>query len=156
MQEIADQVEELAAAEWEKPMPGPAWSWWLSRATADGRGIRRWSLWIWYTRQQGTRNKASAALRFLRGYVEAPHEVSVALRRFGDKTQRVHGVSRATQFRQLLMLRWRFGIRPESYYKFQLFKPERLTAAPNFLEETGQLLQVVHRHASRTADERLF
>jgi len=156
MPEITDEGEPLASDEWERDTPGPLWHWWLAGAKPDGAGLRRWQLWIWWTRQRGTNKRLSAAVRFLRGLPEAPLEAWGGVQRFGEKTKNVHGVSRTTQFRQLLMLRWQSGVRPESYYKFQLFKPERLPAAADFLEEIGQLLQVLFRHIPRTEDERLF
>jgi len=156
MPEITNEAEPLVSAEWERDIPGPVWSWWLARAKPDGTGLRRWQLWIWWTRQRGASKQMSAAIRLLRGFIEAPLEAWGGVRRFGQKTENLHGVSRSTQCLQLFVLRWRYGVRPISYYKFQLFKPERLSVAADFLEEIGQLLQVVCRHAPRTVDEQLF
>jgi len=156
MPEMTDDVEPLVSDEWDLGTPGPVWSWWLDRAKPDGAGLRRWYLWIWWTRQRGVQERLSAAIRFLRGFIEAPLEAWGGVRRFGKKTENLHGVSRSTQYRQLLMLRWQFGVRPSSYYKFLLFKPERLAAAADFLEVTNELLQVICRNSPRTADEQLF
>jgi len=123
MPEITDEGEPLVSAEWERDIPGPIWSWWLAAAKPDGAGLRRWQLWVWWARQRGAQKRLSAAVRFLRGFIEAPLEAWGGVRRFGQKTKNVHGVSCSTQFRQLLLLRWRFGVRPDSYYKFQLFNP---------------------------------
>lgn len=156
MENIGEEVQTIGLREWERARPGPLWSWWLRHGKPNGSGLRRWQLWIWWTRQRGLRKQLPAAMRFLRGYLEAPLEAWGGLRHYGRKTAEVHGISRAKQFRDLLMLRWRLGIRPESYYKFQLFRPNRFKNAADFIEESGQLLQVVLRHTPRTHDDQLF
>lgn len=64
----------LASVEFDCGRPGLLWSFWLRMAAADGPGLRRWQAWIWWTRQRGLRNRASAGLRVIRGLVEAPIE----------------------------------------------------------------------------------
>ncbi|AHK80692.1 hypothetical protein M911_08885 [Ectothiorhodospira haloalkaliphila] len=92
----------------------------------------------------------------MRGIIEAPYEAWGGLRRFGNKTKLVYGIPLITQYRQLLMLRWRSGIRPDQYYKFHLFRPDRLDLAQDFLKDIGPMLQVIHRHAPRTQDAQIF
>jgi hypothetical protein len=156
VENVGEELGTIGLPEWERAKPGPVWRWWLGNGMPDGRGLRRWQLWIWWTRQRGIHMQFLAFVRFFRGYVEAPLEAWGGMRRFGDKTFNIYGVPRATQFWSLLLLRVRFGIRPDSYYKFQMFRPERFSNAPQFVEESGQLLQVVCRHSPRSPDERLF
>lgn len=156
MTKANEETESIGLAEWRRSKPSSLWAWWLRKSKPDGSGLRRWQAWIWWTRQRGLSRKLSALLLFLRGIVEAPIEVLGGLRRFGKKTVERYGVSYLTQFWHLLMLRWKFGIRPETYYKFRIFEPGRFENAQNFIEECGQLLQVILSNSPRAADEKIF
>ena len=151
-----NEFEGLASIEWQRDKPGLVWSWWLSRAKADGPGLRRWQSWIWWKGLKGPQQQLGALILLIRGFIEAPYEVWAGVRRFGHKTERVHKVPRFTQYFQSLTLRWRHGIRPEHYYQFQLFKPERSALAQHFIRTIGPMLQVIHRHSPREKDELIF
>lgn len=146
----------LASAEFDFDRPGFIWHWWLARAKADGSGLKRWQAWIWWCRQRTAQARILAIVKVLRGVLEAPLEAWGGVSRYGDKTQRVYGVSRKAQFKELLILRWRFGTRPESYYKFQVFRADRIGDARHYLEECGQLLQAVLRKSPPRKDDQIF
>ena len=151
-----EESEHLASPEFDLDPPGFVWSWFLRNSRPNGVGLRRWQSWIWWSRQRGPAAKVMAAVRLVRGFVEAPIEVLRGVRQYGGKTVLVYGVPYTAQFRQLLRLRWQYGVRPESYYKFQMFRPERFHDAPNFVDECGQLLQVLFRRTKRTKDWNIF
>lgn len=146
----------LASVEFDCGRPGLLWSCWLRMAAVDGPGLRRWQAWIWWTRQRGLRSRLSAGLRVIRGLVEAPFEAWSGVRRFGEKTANVHHVGYMAQYRHLLLLRWRYGVRPESYYKFQMFRNERIDLAHQYVEECGQLLQAVLTKSPWAEDAVIF
>ncbi len=156
MAKLPEVVEEFASDQWEREIPKPIWSRWLAGAGSDGPGFRRWQRWIWWTGQRGMLKKLAASVYLMRGFVEAPYEVWSSLRQCGEKTKRVHDISRITQYKQLLVLRWRYGMRPESYYRFQMFLPDRIPVAQHFIEQIGPCLQVIHRRTYRAPDEHIF
>ncbi len=146
----------LAKPEWERCRPGVIWAWWLGRSGEDAAALRRWQLWIWWSGQKGTTRKLRAIAVFLRGYLEAPYEALTGLKQFGARARRNHGIPLRVQYWQLLQLRWFHGMRPESYYRFQLFRTDRRHIAGEFVDEIGQILQVLCRRLPNKGDELLF
>jgi hypothetical protein len=156
MPNYARNTDRIVSAKWELPKPSPLWAWWLQRGRLDGDEFRRWQSWIKYSRRKKSRNWLVHVIRVVREIVEAPIEVLGGLKISGKKTNSAYGVSLLTQYWQLLVLRWRFGIRPESYYKYMMFKPERFHAARYFVTETSPPLAAIIRRAPKSEDEKCF
>ncbi|MBK1672765.1 hypothetical protein CKO35_05510 [Ectothiorhodospira shaposhnikovii] len=156
MAQDGNEAGDLASIEWQREKPGLVWSYWLSRAKSDGPGLRRWQTWIWWKGLHDPRKKISAFILSIRGFIEAPYETWAGLRRFGHKTRRIHHIPLFTQYHHALILRWRYGIRPEHYYRLQLFKPERAAFAQHFIISIGPILQVIHRHSPKKHDGVIF
>lgn len=156
MTEDYSHIEPLTTPEWERPTPGLFWARWLAGAKENGPGLRRWQVWIWWTGQRGVLRKLRATVILARGFIEAPLEAWGGVRRFGERARELYGVSPATQYRQLLKLRWLHGIRPVWYYRFQLFLPERQPFAEQFVPQVGPFLQVIHRQLPLKGDEEIF
>ncbi len=141
---------------WDRPDPGPLWRRLLSRGAADATGLRWWALWIWWSRPRSFGERARAVVDLLLSPLAALNDARVHVKRYGGKVSRVHGVSPARQFRDLVSLQLRSGLPPISYYKYQLFLPERRAMAHQYVEDAGRFLQVLRRRISPTDDAAIF
>jgi hypothetical protein len=61
-------------------------------------------------------------------------EIVPYVRRYGADVRTRERISRGRQLRQLAALWWRYGTSPDSYYRFQLYRPDRLPRASRFLD----------------------
>jgi len=80
--------------------------------------------------------------------LRAARESLRAVRNFGRGVQAAHGVSRGQQWWQLWRLYVRFGLQAPSYYRFQLFRPERAARAAQYVDGT-QYERVMRWHLAR-------
>jgi hypothetical protein len=144
-------------SKWDRPPLGRLWRAFLFRSGDGVTQLRRWARWSWWAshrepaaRRQAVRELAMFPYTLLRDAraAVAVHGASVAAR---------HRISPARQLLDLCWLRAVHGIRPATYYRFQLFLPERrpLTAEYVQAHEAEALLRVLMR---RTAHDcrRLF
>lgn len=141
---------------WDRPNPSPAWRWYLSNATVDGPGLKRWQQWIWWSRPRTTRERFAALLTIATAPLTTTAEAYRLVKESGKDVEHLHGVSRAAQYRSMLSLWLRYGLPPKAYYKYQLYLSERRTHARNYVEEATRLLQVIARRIPTTDDDTVF
>lgn len=141
---------------WRRPDPQGFWRIWLASAPENARGIRRWMLWVWWTRSRSSRARWRALIKLAATPIAGIKECWSYLGAYGDKVSRVHGISRFRQFVDLVRIRLGAGLSPLVYYKFHLFSPERRGNALGYLNETNQLLKVLLPRLPPTADLGIF
>jgi hypothetical protein len=121
-------VHALLGACWGRAAPSRAW-------------FRRFC-WAVLRRERGT----LGALRAVIGTpARAAKQARRAIAEHGEGIARAYGVSVGAQYRQLVMLGVTFGIEPESYYNFGLFRPEMRRHAGDFVQrrEANVLFQLL-------------
>jgi hypothetical protein len=104
-------------------------------------------VWAELRRRSGT---ARAALWVLREPLRLARGVREAAAHAGGPVRERHGVSVAAQVAQMLWLGLVRNVQPDSYYRFQLFRPERRRRAALYLQHTeaAMLYRVLaHRDA---------
>lgn len=141
---------------WDRPNPSPPWRWLLSRAKADGTGLRRWQQWIWWSRPRTARERLTALVTLATAPLTTAIDAYRLLREAGAEVEHTHGMSCAAQYQRMLQLWFAYGVPPKAYYKYQLYLPERAAHARNYVEEATRLLQVIARRIPKAADDNVF
>lgn len=148
-------AEDVHAAYWRRPDPAVLWRWWLVRARGDASGLRRWRLWIWWSRPMTRGARARLALDLLLSPLVTIRNARRCVRRYGGKVLERNGVSPRDQLLQILRLTFGAGLPPVAYYKFQLFLPERRAHAHQYVEDAGRFLQVLASLLPSTPDAKI-
>lgn len=120
-------------------------------ATAHGGGaaaMRAWDRRARWTAHATLRWKVRMAGESATLPLRAARESLRAVRAFGDGVQAAHGISRGQQWWQLWRLYVRYGLQAPSYYRFQLFRPERAARAAQYVDGT-QYERVLRWHLAR-------
>lgn len=141
---------------WDRPEPGPLWRRLLSRGNADATGLRWWALWIWWSKPRSSNERLHATIDLLLSPLAALNDARAHVKRHGGKVTQLYGVSAARQFGDLVRLRLHSGLPSISYYKYQLFLPERREAAHQYIEDAGRFLQVLKRRIPVADDADIF
>lgn len=146
----------LGLPEWDRKKPTYFWAWALRSAPEDGRGLRRWKLWIWWSRPRSPIER----LRIVAALAIRPFSIVLDSFRgvvdFGEKVRDLHGVSPLRQLMQMLILGIRCGVQPVTYYKFKLFEAHRYPLAIHYQEDAGKFLQVIIRSIPLHRDTFVF
>jgi hypothetical protein len=127
---------------WDRRPPRGLWSFLIRHAYEDHTELRRWAAWVWWTREENQKDKLK---RIVLGVRETFENARLAVKKYGRKVEAQYGVPRKRQLRQIVLLRLRYAMSVNSYYRFQLFRPERWERADQYLEmaETNHLLRVL-------------
>lgn len=141
---------------WDRPNPSPPWRWLLSRAKADGTGLRRWQQWIWWSRPRTAGERLTALVTLATAPLTTAVNAYRLLHEAGAEVEHTHGPSRAAQYQRMLQLWAAYGLPPKAYYKYQLYLPERAAHARNYVEEATRLLQVIARRIPTAEDDKVF
>lgn len=97
--------------------------------------MRAWYRRFWWAQLRREHGLLGAALRAAREPVVVAREVRRTVARHGPACERLFGVPVDVQRRQALWLALARGIAPDSYYLFQLFRPERRARAARYLQQ---------------------
>jgi len=141
----------LGHERWDRPEPGPIWSAILRQAALDGRGLRAWQRWIRWSNPGRPLQRLARLGSALMELATIPLDAARAVRMYGGKVVAGYGISARRQFIQLMRVRLR-GDSAVSYYKFQLFRPDRWKRSIHFIEDAGVLLQVLSRRVGPSED----
>jgi hypothetical protein len=113
-------------------------------------------LWIWWSKPRSLAERLRATVDLLLSPLAALNDARVHVRRYGDKVSRMYGISVTRQFMDLIRLQLQSGLPPISYYKYQLFLPERRDTAHQYVEDAGRFLQVLKRRIPESGDADIF
>ena len=131
---------------WDRPDVSAFWRGVLARDDGDhGAELRRWVWWSWLS----TRTTVKARRAAVRDLVRAPlvtwRLAKAMLAQHGERVTKRHGISGARQLAHMMWLWARHGTKPLSYYRFQLFLPDRWRRAGRYLQTdvAEDLIQIV-------------
>lgn len=141
---------------WDRPNPSTIWRPFLARARADGPGLKRWQLWAWWSRPRSTRERLRAILTLAVAPITTAAAAYHLIQASGGEVQHTHGVTRVAQYWTMIVHWIRYGLAPTTYYKYQLYLPERGTHAKDYVEEATRLLQLIARRIPLTEDDETF
>lgn len=112
--------------------------------TGGAEEMRAWSRWIHWRLHGRARWKLRVALDRALLPVRAAAAAREAVREFGAGVTEQYGLSTAHQLRAMYALQLRYGLEPDSYYQFQLFRPERRRRVAQYVD--GRQYELVLRH----------
>ncbi|MDX9740688.1 MAG: sugar-transfer associated ATP-grasp domain-containing protein [Gammaproteobacteria bacterium] len=141
---------------WVRPDPQGFWRWWLAGAGEEGRALRRWLVWVWWTKPRSFRSRVGIVVDSLLSPVFIVRDAWLQVRQCGEKVTRLHGISPIRQFLEAVGLRFGSGLPPIAYYKYQLFAPERRADAHAYLVDTARLQQVLMQRLPWTSDKAIL
>ena len=141
---------------WIRPDPSGWWRGWLAAAPHDGRGLRRWLLWIRWTGRKSAGARALTALDLLLKPIFSVKGALIEMRTYGPRVKQTHGVDGFTQFCGLVKTQLVAGLPPIAYYKFQLYLPERRAGIGDYFEQTTQILHLLRNRLPDASDRMVF
>lgn len=108
----------------------------VAPVTDDGRAdeMRAWRRRLHWSRHRLLRWKLRVAGETVSLPVRAAAAARAGVRQFGGGVVDAHGVSRLRQWWELYTLQLRYGLEANSYYRFQLFRPERRRRAAQYID----------------------
>lgn len=152
----SDSNKYTASSDWSRPLPGIFWRLLLSRCRIDASGLRRWQLWIWWSRPRSF----SEWITTFRDLITFPLDILLGTirtaRLYGSKVKHEHCIPIHTQIKDMLALRIKSKLPYKRYYQMQLFLPDRKPLADQFFFETGKLFQVLSLHFQKSTDFQIF
>ena len=102
--------------------------------TGGAEELRAWARWIGWRRHKRARWKLRVSLNAALTPPRAAAATLAAVREYGAPVAERYGVSTARQLRDVYALRLRYGLEPDTYYQFQLFRPERRRRVAQYVD----------------------
>jgi hypothetical protein len=144
---------------WERPDLDPLWRALLARDGDDGAALRRWVWWSWWATKPTAKARRAAVRDLVRAPLIFSRQARGMLAEHGPRVVQRHRITRWRQLAQMTWLWLRHGTKPLSYYRFQLFLPDRWRRAGRYLQTdvAEDLIQIViPRTPQRASDTRRF
>jgi hypothetical protein len=104
------------------------------RPRGGGAELRDWARWVRRTEYPTLKWRVRVAGERLLRPASALDEARRGVRAYGDGVADGHGVSHRRQLRELYLMRLRYELGADSYYRFQLFRPERRRALADYVD----------------------
>lgn len=137
-------------------IPRGLWRPYLRHAPPSAQGLRRWQIWARWTANRTRRHRLLFLSKALLLPGTAALDALSAVRAHGRNVAHHCNVSHLQQFIQIILLRLRFGLTPDSYYKFSLFYPDRYRNAKDYVQSGGKLLVILAHRALSTQERQLL
>ncbi|WP_274522286.1 sugar-transfer associated ATP-grasp domain-containing protein [Ectothiorhodospira mobilis] len=141
---------------WYRPRPSAIWRWVLYANEPDVRCLRRWLLWVWWSRPRTPLQRLRAMWDLALRPVMCGKAALFAVAAYGERVRRIHGIGIPRQVLDVLGQVFGAGLDPVTYYQYQLFLRSRRGRRREYLDVSGKLLQVLAQRLPKGPDDGIF